>query len=167
MKLSALRPKISFEKKWPDITAGLLHATLFIVGGVLLARWFWLIFAPVVPVLPPASEQPTSSQSANILSAHWFGATTGQMAIAVPTTVNFKLTGVFAPAGGKQGFAIFKMADGKQRSVLLHQEITPGIRLQSITQDSVQVGQEGSTQTLALENRKKNATSTSLPGFHL
>jgi hypothetical protein len=89
------------------------------------------------------------------------------MAIAVPTTVNFKLTGLYAPAGKKQGFAIFKMADGKQRSVLLHQEITPGIRLQSITQDSVKVGQEGSTQTLALESRKQNAASGPLPGFHL
>lgn len=167
MKLAALRPKIRFEKKWPDIFASILHAAVFVFGGMLLARWIWLLFSPTVLIVPPAPEQAVSSQSATILSSHWFGPSSGRVAMSAPAIVSFKLMGVYAPTGSKLGFAIFKMADGKQRSVLLHQEITAGISLQSIKQDSVQVGQAGSTQTLALEARQKNATATSPTGFRL
>jgi Type II secretion system protein C len=168
MKLAALRPKIRFEKKWPDIVAGILHAAVFILGGMLLARWVWLLFSPTVLVVPPALEQAVSSQSATILSGHWFGQNTGQTVVAAPATVNFKLVGVYAPTGSKLGFAIFKMADGKQKSVLLHQEITAGISLQLIKKNTVQVGQAGSTQTLELESRKQqNATPSAPTGLRL
>lgn len=167
MKLAALRPKIRFEKKWPDFVARLLHAAVFILGGMLLARWIWLLFSPNVPVAPAALEQSVSSQSAIILSGHWFGQSTGRMTAPAPSTVNFKLMGVYAPTGNKLGFAIFKMADGKQRSVFLRQEITPGIALHLIKKNSVQVGQVGSTQTLVLESRKQtSATSAAPTGLH-
>lgn len=166
MKLPALRPQIRFEKQWPDLLAAILHVAAFVLGGMLLARWIWLLFAPTVPVLPLTLEQPASSQSATILAGHWFGASAGRTMAIAPTTVNFKLMGVYAPTGSQQGFAIFKLADGKQRSVLLHQEITPGIRLQSIKQDAVQVGQEGNMQTLTLESRQTSTAAPKLLAIH-
>jgi hypothetical protein len=54
---------------------------------------------------------------------------------------------------------VFKLADGKQRAVLLHQEITAGIQLHAIKSDGVEVGSEGNVQTLTLENRKSNAAA--------
>jgi len=153
MKLAAFRPQIRFEKKWPELSADLLQLAIFVVGGMLLARWIWLIFSPIIPVLPPASEQAASSQSATILSGHWFATTSAQMASLAPAAVNFKLVGIYAPSANKLGFAVFKLADGKQRAVLLHQEITAGLILRTIMPESVQVGQEGSMQTLTLENR--------------
>lgn len=150
MKLSGLRPKIRFEKKWPELIADILYATAFVLGGMLVARWIWLFFAPVAPVLPLKPEQSASSQSAAILAGHWFGSNSNQALAVVPSSVNFNLMGIYAPTDSSSGFAVFKMADGKQRSVLLNQEITPGISLISVQQDGVEVGQEGATQTLKL-----------------
>lgn len=176
MKLAALRPTIRFEKKWPEIIASLLQAVVFILGGMLLARWIWLLFSPTELVMPPALEQAASSQSATILAAHWFTPKTGGLVIAAPSTVNFKLVGIYAAtasktgvsktADSKQGFAVFKLADGKQKSVLLHQEITAGIHLQAIKQEAVEVGQEGSTQTVMLENRKSASATPAKTGMH-
>jgi type II secretory pathway component PulC len=78
------------------------------------------------------------------------------MIVAAPATVNFKLMGIYAPSGDKLGFAVFKLADGKQRAVLLHQEITTGIQLHAIKPDGVEVRSEGNVQTLSLESRKSN-----------
>ena len=165
MKLAALHPTIRFEKKWPEIIASVLHAATFILGGMLLARWIWLLFSPTVLVMPPALEQAVSSQSATILSAHWFTPKTGAIAIAAPSPVNFKLMGIYAATDSKLGFAIFKLADGKQKSVLLHQEISPGIHLQTIKQETVDVGQEGNTQSIALESRKPTSTTPAKIGM--
>jgi type II secretory pathway component PulC len=159
MKLRSLRPKIHFDKKGPDILAAMLHAVVFVMGGMLLAHWTWLLFAPVTQELPLALEQPTSSQLTTIVSGHWFASTSGQKIVATPATVNFKLMGIYASSGDKLGFAVFKLADGKQRAVLLHQEITAGIQLHAIKSDGVEVGSEGNVQTLTLENRKSNAAA--------
>lgn len=152
MKLQAYRPKILFEKKGPELFSALLQAILFALGGLLLARWAWLFFAPVSLELPPKLEQTTSTQLTTVLAAHWFTPTTGQVVMAA-APVNFKLVGIYASTTSKLGFAVFKLADGKQRAVLLHQEITPGVVLQEIKPNSVEVGQPGSTQKLLLEKK--------------
>jgi len=167
MKLAALRPQIRFDKKWSDVAASLMHVATFVLGGFLLARWIWLLFSPTIPVLPPALKQAASSQSATILSGHWFATTSAQMAALAPAAVNFKLVGIYAPSSDKLGFAVFKLADGKQRAVLLHQEITAGIILRTIKPESVQVGQEGSMQTLVLENRTPTVAAPSQHDAHI
>ena len=132
----------------------------------MLARWTWLLFAPLSPVPPQKPEQSVSSLSSTILAGHWFGLTKGRPVVTTSATVNFKLVGIYSPTGGKPGFAVFKLADGKQRAVLLNKEITPGISLMSIKPDGVQVGQEGNTQALVLEGNKANASATA-PRFSL
>lgn len=166
MKLRNLRPKISFEKKWPDLLAGILQVSLYVLGGMMLARWTWLLFAPLTPAPPQKIEQSVYNLSSTILAGHWFGLTKGRPVVTTSATVNFKLVGIYSPTGGKPGFAVFKLADGKQRAVLLNKEITPGISLMSIKPDGVQVGQEGSTQALVLEGNKSN-TSAATPRVFL
>jgi hypothetical protein len=150
MKLTSLRSKIRFEKKWPELLADILLAAVFVLGGMLLAHWIWLFFAPVASVLPIKSERSASTQSATILAGHWFKYSSSQVVAVVPSSVNFNLMGVYAPTDSTSGFAVFKMADGKQRSVLLKQEITPGVNLISVQQEGVEVGQDGATQYLKL-----------------
>ncbi len=166
MKLQAYRPKILFEKKGPELFAALLQAILFALGGLLFARWAWLFFAPASLELPPKLEQTTSTQLTTVLTAHWFTPTTGQVVMAA-APVHFKLVGIYASTTSKPGFAVFKLADGKQRAVLLHQEINPGIVLQDIKPNVVEVGQQGNTQNLFLENRKQsnNSPQLNIPHF--
>lgn len=152
MKLQAYRPKILLEKKGLELFANFLQAILFAYGGLLLAHWMWVFFAPATLELPQKLEQTTSTQLTTVLAAHWFTPTNGQLVTATP--INFKLVGIYASANSEPGFAVFKLADGKQRAVLLHQEITPGIVLQDIKPNAVEVGQQGSTQKLILETKK-------------
>lgn len=154
MKMPFYRPKIEFEKSLPELVAVILHAILFLLGGMLLARWFWLFFSPTSPPIPIKMEQSTSSQLTTILSANWFSQPKDTSIIAAPVAFNFKLVGIYAPSSNKQGFAIFKLEDGKQRAVLLHQEIIGGVKLQAIKPDEVEVGQEDNTRTVKLESRK-------------
>lgn len=153
MKLQTYRPKILFEKKGLELFAILLQAILFALAGLLLSQWMWVFFAPATLELPPKLEQMTSTQLTTVLAAHWFTPANGQLVIS-PPTVNFKLVGIYASANSKLSFAVFKLADGKQRAVLLHQEITSGIVLQDIKPNAVEVGQQGSTQKLMLETKK-------------
>ena len=150
MNLQMYRPKILFEKKGLELFAIFLQAVLFALGGLLLAHWLWVFFAPATLELPPKLEQTTSTQLTTVLASHWFTPATGQLVIAA-SPVNFKLVGIYASANSKPGFAVFKLADGKQRAVLLNQEITSGIVLQVIKPNAVEVGQPGSTQKLSLE----------------
>ncbi len=89
-----------------------------------------------------------------MLAAHWFAPRAVGVAIAAPVTANFKLVGIYVPSGDKLGFAVFKLADVKQRAVLLHQEITAGIRLHAIKPEGVELRSEGNIQTLTLEIRQ-------------
>ena len=159
MKFQTYRPKIQFEKNGIELLAMTLHILLIISGGFLLAYWAWILFIPATAELPPKLEQTTSSQLTTVLAAHWFKPASGQIIIPM-ATVNFKLVGIYASKSSHNSFAVFKFDDGKQRSVLLNEVINPGIFLQSITPAFVEVGQQGSTQKLYLEDRKSATSST-------
>ncbi len=159
MKLQAYRPKILFEKKRLELFAVLMQAVLFALAGLLLAHWMWIFFAPAPLELPPKIEQTPSTQLTTLLAAQWFTPPNGQQRIE-PPPVDFKLVGIYASANSKPGFAVFKLADGKQRAVLLHQEIIPGVVLQDIQKNEVEVGQSGSTKKMLLE--KKSSISNGL-----
>ena len=148
-----------FEKKGLVLFAIFLQATLFALGGLLLAHWTWVFFAPATLELPPKLEQTTSTQLTTVLASHWFTPATGQLAMA-PPAVSFKLVGIYVSANSKRGFAVFKLADGKQRAVLLHQEIAFGIFLQEIKPNEVEVGQPGSTQKLILEKKSNDSNGS-------
>lgn len=130
--------------------AGLLHALLFILGGLIFARWTWIFLTPDTAELPSKMEQATTTQLTTLLDAHWFTPAIGSI-VAAPL-VNFKLVGIYSSSNDKPGFAVFNLVNGKQRAVLLHQEITAGIYLLTIRPDVVQVGKEGDMQTLNLES---------------
>ena len=166
MKFQTYRPKIQFEKNGIELLAMTLQILLIISGGFLLAYWAWILFAPPTAQLPPKLEQTTSSQLTNVLAAHWFKPSSGQIIIPM-ATVNFKLVGIYAAKSSHKSFAVFKFDDGKQKSVLLNEVINSGIFLQSITPEFVEVGQQGSLQKLYLEDRKsaRSSTQVSTPIF--
>jgi len=95
----------------------------------------------------------------SILVSHWFG---NKGSSTTFTEVNFKLVGTFSPTASKGGFAIIKMPDGKQRVVLLKEEILPGMKLESLGADYIEVLQDGNLTKILLENRKASATPVSL-----
>ena len=161
MKFQTYKSNIQFEKNGMELFARIIHILLISSGGFLLAYWAWILFAPTSADLPLKLEQTTSSQLTTVLAAHWFKPASGQIIIPV-APVNFKLVGIYASTSHKTSFAVFKLADGKQKSVLLNQEISSGILLQNVNADHVEIGQQGNTQKLYLENRKPNGKSSQI-----
>lgn len=161
MKMKSAWGRISFAGGWPGCIAALVNYAMVAVLALVLAHWAWVLFAPIAPATPPVAPQPVPTQVAAIAQGHWFGAGSPGMA---PKSLPFsmKLVGVLGPAGNRPGFAIFRQGDGKQMHALLHQEIEPGIRIQSISAEAVILVRDGESFSVGLE--RKEAV---LPGLKL
>lgn len=120
-----------------------------LVLGVLLAKWFWILFAPqatftaAVPV-----------RTAGIEAGQLFGVAVSTEApsegVALP---NVQLLGVFSASAGKKGFAVLKLADNRQVGVAVGEEVAPGTKLVDVQPDHVLLERAGVQQRVNLENK--------------
>lgn len=120
-----------------------------LILGVLLAKWFWILFAPMAiftAVTPGQSESPEAGKI--------FGVT--QVAeIARPGTAlaNVQLLGVFTASAGKPGFAVMKLEDKRQLGITEGEEVSGGTKLVSVYADYVMLERGGVKQRVNLENK--------------
>ena len=149
MKLK-LKSYVNIEHKLDDLLVMGIKTFLLIWGLMLLASWTWKVILPSTPAAIPQIEDAKGDITESILASHWFG-NNGSTESYAP--INFKLVGLLSPTATKSGFAILKMADGKQRMALLKEEIVPGIKLESLGTNYIEVGQSGNLTKIKLENR--------------
>lgn len=127
-----------------------LSALLF---GVILAKWFWVFFAPSTVSTSSLPERAVSPEIGQL-----FGRPTqGSEISTAHTPLNIQLLGVFASNREKPGFAILKLADNRQVGIAEGEEISAGTRLVKVKTDHVLVDQHGSKQQIYLEKRKISA----------
>ena len=148
MKLK-LRSYVNIEHKLDDFLVIGIKSLLLIWGLMLLASWTWKVILPGTSATLPQIEDAKSDIIESILASHWFG-NNGSSARYAP--INFKLVGVLTPTASKPGFAILKMADGKQRIALLKEEVAPGTKLEILGANYIEVGQAGNLTRIMLEN---------------
>lgn len=120
---------------WRTLGAALL--------GIILARWTWLLFAPVGAAMAPATWQASPD------SGQLFGKaplTAGATATAAPPA-NIKLIGVFA--NRTKGFAVMEV-NNKQIGVAQGDDVSPGVRLEETHADYVVLSQGGVRQRVML-----------------
>ncbi len=158
MKLK-LRAYVNVKHQLHDQLELVIRVLLVIWGLMLLASWTWKVILPTPPAAMPTIQLGKNDLTESILVSHWFG---NKGSSTTFTEVNFKLVGTFSPTASKGGFAIIKMPDGKQRVVLLKEEILPGMKLESLGADYIEVLQDGNLTKILLENRKASATPGSL-----
>jgi len=156
MKLK-LKSYVNVERQLDDLLVTIIKGLLIIWGLMLLASWSWKVLLPRPTGAIPQIEVAKTELSERILNSHWFGRNGSPISTAA---INFKLVGVFSPTAGKPGFAILKMADGKQRVALLNKEILPGIKLETLGANYIEVGQTGQLTKILLENRMPSQPST-------
>jgi hypothetical protein len=133
---------------WGGLGAALL--------GVMFARWTWLLFAPAGAVMPPALPEASDDAGRLFGTAHQ----TAAAAATALTFSNIKLIGVFA--NPVQGFAVVRI-DGKQRSVPLGAEVSPGVRLVETHRYYVVLDQGGVRSRLDLSAASAPAVSGAGP----
>lgn len=121
-----------------------------LILGVLLAKWFWILFAPQTSF---TATQP--QRAAGMEAGQLFGVTTSNEATAAHGVAlpNVQLLGVFAASAGKRGFAVLKLDDKSQTGVAEGEEVATGTRLVAVHADHVILERAGVRQRVNLENK--------------
>lgn len=120
-----------------------------LILGVLLAQWFWILFAPQ-PTYTAAAPERAASQETGQLFGTVAATETASQGVALP---NVKLIGVFTATANRAGFAILKLDDKRQVGVAEGEEVAAGTKLVSVHSDYVLLERAGVQQTVNLENK--------------
>jgi len=120
-----------------------------LILGVLLAKWFWILFAPHATFTAAVPEYAAGLEAGQLFGVAVSGGPATQ-GMAVP---NMQLIGVFASSAGKPGFAIIKLDDKRQVGVTEGEEVASGTKLLSVHADHVLLEHGGVQQRVNLENK--------------
>ena len=155
--------RISISRPWQNITIRLINYGIVILFAFTLAYWFWIFFKPLPIPKVVTLEAPAQTILPSILAGHWFNQ--AKSATVIIDNSNLKLLGVFSTTRNNPGFAIFKLADGKQTHAVLNHEVLQGTQLIAITKNSVTISQNGLESKLLLEDNKININNA--PSTHI
>lgn len=146
--IMAALARLSFY--WPFTWRGVSALVL----GVLLAKWFWILFAPHAIFTAAMPERAAGLEAGQLfgVAQSYDAATQG---VALP---NVQLLGVFAANAGKAGFAILKLDDKRQVGVAEGEEVAAGTKLLAVHADYVLLEHAGVQQKVILENKYADST---------
>jgi general secretion pathway protein C len=122
------------------------------LGAWLAAGWFvYFSTPPVVPATPARETVTIAAATQTVADAHLFGVAPAAGGIAM-STLNVKLRGVFAGAGGAPGHAIVNTG-GRDQSAAVGAEIAPGVALESVHARHIVLKRNGVFERVNLEER--------------
>lgn len=152
---SLSRLSIYLPLSWRGLSALIL--------GVLLAKWWWILFAPHATYTAAIPERASAAEAGRL-----FGVTVandvGAQGVALP---NVQLLGIFAASAGKKGFAILMLDDKRQKGVAEGEEVATGTRLVAVHDDHVLLERAGVQQRVNLETKDAGtARGVTIPGFN-
>lgn len=124
-----------------------------LILGVLLAQWFWILFAPHATFTAAVPERAASLEAGRLFGVAQSTESAAQ-GVALP---NVQLLGVFAANAGKPGFAILKLDDKRQVGVAEGGEVASGTKLIAVHADHVLLEHAGVQQRVNLENKYPGA----------
>ena len=151
------RMTLRFPERWRPANAAatglsLVEALLIVALAWAVAVLFWMVLRPLGPL--GRWQTPTSALTvADPLILTRFdpffrSAATGTTAV---TSLPLKLFGIRIDQAMGRGSAIIAAGDGLQNSFAVGEEIMPGVRLKSVSFDSVAIERGGATEQLFLD----------------
>lgn len=127
-----------------------------LILGVLLAKWFWILFAPHATFTSATPER-----TAELEAGRLFGVVVKTESVAQGGELpNVKLLGVFTASLGRSGFAILKIDEKRQTGVAEGEEVVSGTKLVSVHADHVMLERAGVQYKVNLENKFTGSQST-------
>lgn len=120
-----------------------------VVLGVLLANWFWILFAPHATFTAVSPEQTANPEAGRLFGTVATGVVATQ-GVALP---NVQLLGVYTASANRSGFAILKLDDKRQKGVEEGEEVVAGTKLAEVHADYVLLESAGVQQRVNLENK--------------
>lgn len=135
----------------------LLDMALLLALAAVLAYWTWHFAAPV-PLRPIERAAPQRAGIDALRAARLFG---GPVRTDARTTaLNLKLHGVFAAPDTRLALAILNV-DGQDQAVARGAEVQPGVVLNEVAADHVQLLNQGVRERLDLDRPQAQAPGTS------
>lgn len=138
---------------WPFSWRGLSA----IILGVLLAKWFWILFAPHPIYTAAAPERAVAVEAGQLFGVALVTEASSQ-GVALP---NVQLLGVFAASDSKPGFAVLKLDNSRQIGIAEGEEVAAGTRLIEVHADHVMLERTGVQQRVNLENKYAGSPNSS------
>lgn len=153
---NALSHKVSIflSARW----TGLLNLGLVTLLCWQLAHWTWLFLAPA-PAKPLATSSTTPDPARmldTIHAAHLFGTASNvasPAATQTTTSLNLKLSGVFAATGKLPAVAIINVENKGDLPFMNGDSILPGVTLEQVRPDHVLLSRGGVMEKLPLEQK--------------
>jgi general secretion pathway protein C len=147
-----------------------LELLLLVMIAVQCARLFWALLTPLGPVGDYKSLElmrPAPATGATLGSFDPFfrsvpGAA-GQAPVVV-TALDIRLYGVLANRATGGGSAIIATSNGQQRSVMVGEEIMPGVTLTGVGFDSITISRGGASEQLFLDQSPAAGAVPNSPG---
>ncbi|OYU13897.1 MAG: type II secretory protein PulC [Alphaproteobacteria bacterium PA4] len=133
---------------------------LLALVAVAAARLIWTLVTPATPLgnwTPPA---PASTDTSMLGSFDPFFRTAGGDAPAAVSDIGLILSGTRVDTVSGRGSAIITTTDGVQTSVLVGEEIVPGVRLKAVAFDAVTIDRGGVSEQLFLDQSAGDAPVT-------
>ncbi|MFT4171418.1 MAG: type II secretion system protein N [Rhodocyclaceae bacterium] len=126
------------------------------------AIWYWRVAAPRPEQSVYAAQTDPAAAAREIATRHVFGAP-AQVASEAPPPSQFQLLGVAANSGPSRGFAILQIVGQQPMPVIQGEELAPGVRLEKILPQSVELSIGGVRQTVPL-SQSSAVPPAPLPG---
>lgn len=152
MFFGAVLVRTDLLSRFPHVV--LLAALLLLAW--LLAHWTWVFLAPLQLGRIAETQLPALSKvlAEKVVNVHLFGGVgpsnvnTAAVAVAAAPS-NIGVRGVYAGRNGRSGFAIL-VVDGKPVSAVVGQEFAPGMTLQRVYSDYVEILRGGQVETVRM-----------------
>lgn len=149
----------------------LLELVLIVLIAVQCARLFWTVLTPLGPVgdYKALDRMRTAAPAGISLGAFdpFFRQPPGAQGPSVVTQLDIRLYGVTGNLATGGGSAIIGSADGAQRSVMVGEEIMPGVTLTGVGFDFVTISRNGASEQLYLDQTPAAAGAGAAPGAPL
>lgn len=119
-----------------------------LILGVLLAKWFWILFAPHATFTAATPERAAEHEAGKLFGV----VVTTESVTQGGALPNVKLLGVFTGSVGRSGFAVLKV-DERQTGVAEGEEVAGGAKLISVHADHVMLERAGVQYKIMLEDK--------------
>lgn len=147
-------PKPPWPPVFPDAMPALRSAVecaLLLLLALQAARLLWLVATPpAAPLMPVAALAQSGAAAASVALAFDPFHPASQAAGSQARVSGLRLHGV--RVAGDESSAILSAGDGRQSAYRQGEEVAPGIRLQAVRHDHVQLRTGAGTRQLALES---------------
>jgi general secretion pathway protein C len=164
--------------RFPTVTAGKLRSILdrfgvaiatvllLILLAWLLTQWAWLFLQPRnIAAPPPVTKIDINAAAGRVVGANLFGVAgeSDASADAQMSTLNLRLTGVFAFDQESPSFAIVNTGSKTDEAFKVGDQITPGVVLGEVHPTHILIRRGGALERVNLEERPEGAGARPQP----